>query len=78
MAFIVSATLSSLLLFGSLMFIAWMFADARGVIVRALRGEIVLKSERLVTAVEPLPTPCPTPIRSRASYREWQPLPLAA
>ena len=75
MAFMLSATLSSLLLFVSLAVVAHMFADARAAIARALRGEIdVVITERLVTAVEPMPRPCPAPSR----YREWQPLRLAA
>lgn len=75
MAFMLSAALSSLLFFVSLAAVAWMFADARAAITRALRGEIeAVITERLVTAVEPLPRPCPAPLR----YREWQPLPLAA
>lgn len=74
MAFMLSATLSSLLLFVSLAVVAHMFADARVAIARALRGEIeAVITERLVTAVEPMPRPCPAP-----RYREWQPLPLAA
>ncbi len=75
MAFMLSATLSSLLLFVSLAVVAHMFADARVAIARALRGEIeAVITERLVTAVEPMPRPSPAPLR----YREWQPLPLAA
>ena len=74
MAFMLSATLSSLLLFVSLAVVVHMFADARVAIARALRGEIdVVITERLVTAVEPTPRPCSAP-----RYREWQPLPLAA
>lgn len=74
MAFMLSATLSSLLLFVSLAVVAHMFADARVAIARAFRGEIdVVITERLVTAVEPTPRPCSAP-----RYREWQPLPLAA
>ncbi|BBE35074.1 hypothetical protein SmB9_27320 [Sphingosinicella microcystinivorans] len=75
MAFMLSATLSSLLLFVSLAVVAHMFANARTTIARALRGEIdAVITERLVTAVEPMPRPCPAPSR----YRDWQPLPLAA
>lgn len=75
MAFMLSAALSSLLLFVSLAVVVRMFADARGTIVRALRGDIeTVFTEHLVTAVEPLPQPCPSPLR----YREWQSLPLAA
>ena len=75
MAFMLSATLSSLLLFVSLAVVAHMFADARVAIARALRGEIdVVITERLVTAVEPMPRrPCSAP-----RHREWQLLPLAA
>jgi len=72
MAFMLSAALSSLLLFVSLAVVAWMFADARVAIARALRGEIdVVITERLLTAVQPLPQPCRT-----QRVREW--LPLAA
>lgn len=74
MAFMLSAALSSLLLFVSLAVVSNMFAESRTLIVRALRGEIeAVITERLVTVVEPLPQPCRAP-----RYREWQPLPLAA
>ncbi len=74
MAFLLSAAFSSLLLLASIAFVAHAFFQARGVIARALSGEIdFVITERLVTAVELPVRPCPAP-----AHRHWQPLPLAA